>query len=636
MKAVKARDTETLVGERSEQKTPGSPRSAAALLANQPTTLVGLTAAQRDAIVISAVDDTQGNVVVVSRFVDADWNLSSEWTLKSARGHERKVRWPAKLPKELADDLKAVAYVWLRRGRPNMPPAAAPSIKAHVANSMPLMRHLVLAGVRRLEDVEPLAVWDFVKTYGSNVVPGHLSSMLELLDAAWIFREELQHPLRKHPFSGKSLGFVAGSDERLVHQVAALTPVIPPSVNEHLFEHALAVMAEVPRLLARRDRGKLVPTARKLLPFRDVMLYLTETTTGMRNSEALGMTSDCWRREEKNGIAFHWIRTIDVKTKVGPVDYLMPPELAPLLELLERYAKPLQQQLEREISALRRALQGGRISEAEAHWMARIGRAGAIERLADAEASVGLLFLGQAGRKRTITGECQIDVMNNSGSGEALMRVARAAGTAWPLNNMQCRRTFGWMAAHSALGVHGTIFLRWQFHHKELPLSHLYGANPRQDPKLYGEMETEFTDAVSEVLDGWFLADEPLSGGAGKRIMRARATPAKDLKGLLRASAENITIRSTGHSWCMSENGSCIGNGIYESYRCGTCSQGVIDGHFSGTWQRIHLINLRLSRLGSCGSGAEQHVQRALTASRNVLRELGIPEPHPSEYPSYA
>lgn len=625
-----------LDGERHRPKHAGSPLSAAALLSLQPKILLGLTPEQRNAIVISAVDDKQGRALVVSRFGDAAWNLSSEWTLKSARGHERRIKWPADLPQELIDDLKAVAYAWLRRGRPNIAPAAAPSIRGHVTNSMPLMRHLMQAGVRRLEDVQPLTVWDFVKTYGSKVVPSYLTSSLELLNAAWIFREELLHPLRKHPFSGKPLGLVAGVDPRLVHQKAALTSVIPPSVNELLFEHVLAVIAEAPKLLAQRDKGLLIPTARKLLPFRDAALYLTEITTGMRNSEALGITPGCWRTEERNGVVFHWIRTIDVKTRAGPVDYLMPPELVPVLELLERYARPLQEQLEREIAVLSRALQGGRMSKAEAKWVAGAGPAGAVERLADAQASVGLLFLGQAGRNRTITGECQVDVMNGSGSSDALMRIARAAGTKWPLNNMQCRRTFGWMAAHSALGVHGTIFVRWQFHHKELSLSHLYGANPRQDTKLYGELEAEFQDAVSEVLENWFLPDESLSGGAGKRIMRARATPARDLKSLLRASAESITIRSTGHSWCMSENGSCVGHGIYESYRCGTCSEGVIDGHFSGTWQRIHLVNLGLSRLSSCGPGVEQHVQRALTASRNVLRDLGIAEPKPSDYPSYA
>lgn len=635
-KAIEQTAAAALAVERNRPPHAENPASAATLLLCQPSTLIGLTKAQRDAIVISAVDDGCGNVLVVSRFGDPVWNLSSEWTLRSARGHERRIKWPPDLPQELLDDLKAVAYVWLRRGRPNVAPAAPSSIKAHVANSMPLMRHLLTAGARRLEDVAPMAVWDFARTYGADVVPNFLSGCLELLDAAWVFREELLYPLRTHPFSGKSLRFVAGADPRLQHQQAALTPVIPPSVSEDLFERALALVAQAPRLLEQRDKGMLLPTARKLLPLRDAVLYLVEITTGMRNSEALGITPGCWRREEKNGIVFHWITTTDIKTKVGPVDYMMPPELCAPLELLTRYAKPLQERLQSEISTLRRVLESGKMSKAEAKWMSKVGRAGAIERLADAEASVGLLFLGQAGRKRVITGECQTDVMNNSGCGDALTRLARAARTKWPLTNMQCRRTFGWMAAHSRLGVHGTVFLRWQFHHRELSLSHLYGANPRQDQTLYGEMAAEFQEAVSEVLDNWFLPDEPLSGGAGERIMRARAMPAKDLRSLLRATAKNITIRNNGHAWCMSENGSCVGQGVYDSYRCGGCSEGVIDSAFSGTWQRIHLVNLKLSRLESSGPGAEQHVQRALSASRKVLNDLGIPEPNPADFPAYA
>ncbi|MBS0437091.1 MAG: hypothetical protein JSR75_19765 [Proteobacteria bacterium] len=533
------------------------------------------------------------------------------------------------------DDLKAVAYVWLRRGRPGMPPAAARSIKGHVTNAMPLMRHLVQAGVERIEDIQPLFIWDFIHSYSRKVVPSHLSSSLELLDAAWVFREELRYPFTCHPFAGKALGVISGIDARLVNQTAALTPVIPPSINERLFDYALGVVSAAERLLAERDSGRLGASARKLLVLRDAVLYLTEIGTGMRNSEALNMKNRCWRSEVKNGITFHWIRTVDVKTKAGPVDYLMPPDLEPALALLERFARPLQQMLHDEISALKRVLTGGLTSDSEAAWLTEVGRAKALERLAEAEASCDSLFLSQAGRKRSITGECQIHLMNNSGSSDALARVAEAAGVTWPLTNMQCRRTFAWLAAHSFLGVHGTIFVRWQFRHKDLSLSQLYGANPLQDPKLYGELWKEFAAAKNEVLSSWFLEDEPLSGGARERIMRARATPAKDLKTLLQASAESITLRNTGHSWCMSENGACVGGGVYESYRCGTCSDGVIDARFTGTWQRIHIANLRLTQVGNCGPGAQQHVARALNASRKVLADLGVTEPTLDNHPKY-
>lgn len=611
------------------------PETASELLLRQPTTLVGLSAAERRSIVVSAVDDGHGSVIVVSRLGDEVWDLSAHWTVKAARSWERCIKWPVELPPELVDDLKAAAYVWMRRGLPNVGPASASSVQTQTVSALTTVRYLVAAGVRRLDDIEPAQIASYLRESRGKVVPSYLSDSLELINTAWIFREELLYPPQRHPLAGKPPRALGGTDPRLSNQSAMLTPVIPPSVNERLFNWALTVVADAPRLLALRDKGKLAPTARKLLPFRDAALYLVEVTTGMRNSEALELANGCVRKDAKQGVVFHWIRTIDVKTQAGPVEYLMPPELVQVVELLELYAKPLQAQLELEVDAINCALANSPIDASHVAWLDRVGRAAAIQRRNDAKSAMNGLFLGQNGRKRNILGACQIDLMNRGASGEALLRVAKSAGCDWPLNNMQCRRSFAWMAAHSALGVHGAIFLRWQFHHRHLSLSYLYGANPLQDTDLYGELYAEFQEAKTEVMASWFLPDEPLSGGAGKRMMRARATPAQDLPSLLRATAHHITVRSTGHSWCMADSGKCVGGGVYDSHMCGDCSEGVIDGYFAGTWQRIHLLNLKLRKVTDCGPEAARHAERAVKTSEKVLCELGVQVPRLSDHPDY-
>ena len=69
-----------------------SPRAPRAfeLLAAQPISLAGMTPAERDAVVVTAVADTDGREHVISRFGDRVWNLASEVEAKNRRGSEVK------------------------------------------------------------------------------------------------------------------------------------------------------------------------------------------------------------------------------------------------------------------------------------------------------------------------------------------------------------------------------------------------------------------------------------------------------------------------------------------------------------------------------------------------------------------
>ncbi|MCW3626314.1 integrase, partial [Burkholderia cenocepacia] len=56
--------------------------------------------------------------------------------------------------------------------------------------------------------------------------------------------------------------------------------------------------------------------------------------------------SGCWRTEQRNGVTYHWVRTREIKTTGGAeVDFLVPPEAISALEILQRYAEPLQARL---------------------------------------------------------------------------------------------------------------------------------------------------------------------------------------------------------------------------------------------------------------------------------------------------
>jgi hypothetical protein len=174
----------------------------------------------------------------------------------------------------------------------------------------------------------------------------------------------------------------------------------------------------------------------------------------------------------------------------------------------------------------------------------------------------------------------------------------------------------------------GLVFIKWQFKHASISWTQLYAANPRQDQALYQEFGDAMWESKVELLAAWQKADARLSGGAGKQLMQTRATPVRDFKKLLEATADSVNIRSTGHAWCMSGTQGCHGQGIYDPSMCGGgCSQAIIDESQSSAWQMIHLDNLRLAAITDCGPAVAAKAKRSIEVSTRVLADLGVPMP---------
>ncbi|MEH6437346.1 hypothetical protein [Massilia sp. DD77] len=357
------------------------------------------------------------------------------------------------------------------------------------------------------------------------------------------------------------------------------------------------------------------------------MLYLVQITSGMRNSEAVAIKSNAWRIEVRNGVTYHWVTTTESKTGKGVVDFLVPPETIEALRVLQQYAEPLQARLAKEISWLEQQLWKAE-DDPLAITRGSLARVELLQRLTVARASIDNLFLGHSQYSADGSGKrSRVEVMTNMSSRAALIQLARDAGVNWKLNNHQCRKTFAWTVANSSLGRTALIFVKWQLKHASISMSQLYAANPRQDASLYEEFYEEMVSAQAEVLESWFDPEQALSGGGGRKIMQTRAIAIKDRKSLLRHTAEHITIRSTGHSWCLAEQSGCVGEGIYEAIRCASCSAGVIDESHAATWQNIHLSNLQLATITDCGPVVQRRADREIATSVAVLDELGVPVP---------
>ncbi len=170
------------------------------------------------------------------------------------------------------------------------------------------------------------------------------------------------------------------------------------------------------------------------------------------------------------------------------------------------------------------------------------------------------------------------------------------------------------------------LLLKEQFKHSTLDMTQLYAANPMQNEALIDECLSELFEYKVEVIHNWLDDSEKMTGGAGKKISRMRANSFPDRASLLRETANKVSIRSTGHSWCLSQFAQgCGGQGLYERTRCAPCGSSVIDSTFQPIWREIYAHQQELRRdAHDLGPGTQQRVERDLSRARQVLTDLGV------------
>lgn len=611
------------------------------LLARQPTSLIDMTPAERNAVVVTAVVDASGTEHVLSRFGDDVWDLSPEIPAKNKYAKCKKIRWPSDVPRALVDDAKAAVYCALRQNKPGVSWSAstAASVGSYAAVTL---RYLALQSIETFSQVRSLHVTDYIADLNEYITASSIQNRLSILDAVRSFEAEMIYPLPEHPYAKRAIwGWnLRGGQANDPCGRTGRTPVIPPSIQKSLWMHCEAMLADAEAALGARDAGELAPTSDRLMAIRNAVLYQLQITSGMRNSEAAGVTNDCWRDERRTlhdgrVVFLHWVRTKEVKTSGGmEMDYLVPGELIASLKILQRVAKPLQQRLADEALWLQDVLASA--ANDAGHLSNGMTISETVQRLNHVREIGQHMLLGISTMASDHLGSgSRVEVIGSYTCVMALSRLTKSARLNWDIGNHQCRRTFAWNVANSRLGRMGLVFIKWQFKHASISWTQLYAANPRQDQALYQEFGDAMWESKVELLASWHEADVRLSGGAGKKLMQTRATPVRNFNQLLRATADSVNLRSTGHAWCMSGTQGCQGQGLYDPTMCGGCSQAVIDDSQASRWQMIHLDNLRLAAIADCGPAVEAKAKRAVELSTRVLVDLGVALPTSEQAKSY-
>lgn len=594
----------------------GRHRSTAAkafdLLAAQPITAAGLTADERDWIVVSAVADSLGSEHVLSYFGDASWDLRPFYHQSNVSDCHKVIEWPADCPPAMVNDCKAVLYAWFKRGLPGAkPPVARGIFSAALASAIPVMRWLKQLGIERFDEVRPLHISNFFhqSKVEMGLRPMTVYNRLRIFDLLWLFRHETSHPLQQSPWGNSTIWRFTGIKAVKISEAAGgragRTAIIPQDVQATIFTYCENILKRAPEILKDRHRFRWGERDSQLIQVRDAGLYILSITSGMRNEEAIGVESGSWRKEVKDGIEYHWVATVEHKTLKGKVEYLVPAVTINALEVMYEYANPLQAKLTAEI----RLLEAGSTTLPEKERLIRLEKA-------KRDSKKLFLCLSSGPNSR-------IDALSGAGSLKAFHRLAAAAGVDWDLQPHQCRRTYARMVVESKMGRASLVFLKWQLKHSSISMTQLYASNPLQDAAIFDEILQEMTYFKMDLIDSW-LEDRPLTGGAGRVISRLRAIPIDNRSDLLAQTAAQVHIRATGHGWCLAEEKGCGGAGLYEAMRCAGCKSSVIDETFLATWRGILDQQKELLAITDSGPAVQQRALRELRIASQVMRELGV------------
>lgn len=506
------------------------------VLATQPHSLAGLSPKQRAEVVVSAVLDDAGNTVVLSRVGDQVWELWPFVTTPNTRQSQKRLDWSG-IPEPNREAVQNVLYAYWKQGREGWALPGVGRLRTSMESLRILCRFAAALNLPTLADLRPLHIANFVHHQkAAGKTPQTLRNNFAAVELLYLFRAEHEGTLPFHPWPESSATDVAGvtgpqgKDARKV----GLTPMIPMDVAQTLTQHAMEILDKAEQLLDERDGGKRSAFKdAQINAIRDACFYLLGVLTGMRSSELSSIEVGAGRTEERNGFTFHWMTGTEYKTGKGVVDYLMPSLGHRILHVMERWSEPLRKRLAVQIAAMEQ----------------KCGTRPAMElqRLAVARGNQKRLFLGN--------GQTGIVPVSATGWNRILKQFARAAGTTWELTPHQMRRLYAYTFVRHKLG--DLLFLKEQFKHSSIDMSQLYAANPRQDRALYDDILSELLRYKGEVIATWLEKDEPLAGGAGRKLMDMRAHDFPGRKELVSETSRRVLMRSNGHAWCLAQDEGC-------------------------------------------------------------------------------
>jgi hypothetical protein len=329
--------------------------------------------------------------------------------------------------------------------------------------------------------------------------------------------------------------------------------------------------------------------------------------TGMRLNEVMRIPYDAYSEEDVDGIRIGRICAFASKTQHGPAIWVAPTHLKRVFQLLVKLTEVPRRQVALELQTIDTEI--GRVGDRQDLVRRR-------NRLTRFRNSAFLARDYASGN---------FDVVKAPPLRASLREIAASGQVGWMPRPHQLRRTFAVIVAHHAGG--DLRFLKDQFKHWSLDMTLLYAQQDGHDAELASSIFAAVRWRHGELVRRWLETDAVLAGGGGERVSELRRSyqggTSKNLEALVRTVSDDLMIRPTGHSWCLSgRSPSCGGRGLYDPPHCVSCASGVIGNEHLDFWGELRLQQMEAIRLADTGPGGMAAAIKGVQACDHVIGTL--------------
>lgn len=310
-----------------------------------------------------------------------------------------------------------------------------------------------------------------------------------------------------------------------------------------------------------------------------------------------------YRVEDNEDDVYYWLQSRSDKTGEGYTEWLVPEIVIEALEVQKRYVKPLQDALKREQKSL--------FSENKHH-----------PRALNIENFKNSLFLSQSMKLGN-----QINPMTHQMIDVRLKKLAKKLGIK-KLHAHMFRRTF---AVYVAQSIYGDLrYLKQHFKHWGMDMTLSYASNDKASFEMLNDISLQVKNYKVSIIEDLLNEETIVAGGLANNIVtyRSRSESVNTFKTraeMAEKVSDTIYLRSTGHSWCTSDNNGCGGRSAIESTACVDCDESIIEKSRHGAYFKgIYIQQLELRRIDDIGAAGKQRVERDIVRCEKVLKELGM------------
>ncbi|MCX4147687.1 MULTISPECIES: hypothetical protein [Paraburkholderia] len=610
--------------------------NAPAYFLEQPATVKGLVAEQRNALIVSMRKTTDHTWSVVSNYGDQIWWLSGFTT--ATRKSDKKLDFDF-IPAEFRDIAKETTYRYLRRGRDGGKRPKSASVVNYFRGMVAFFRYLSDLGISGLSDVTRLVCSNYalfltqrMEATAKPLLAGTVIKRLASIEALYELSLHTDDPMPSHPWPESSAMHLSGyGKSRRIE--GRKTPLIPHEQFAQLFQAAWALVQRADYLLDLRDALAEVERAAhgltrqtvnvrkakslqalgwnegvktlyiELTKLRTACYIVVASLSGCRNHELAFLRKGCcYSTEDSDGVRYWWMRSRSSKTDEGHTEWMIPEAAVTAIGVMERWAAPLHVELNEEIDRLCR-------------------EGAAVDAIADAEDHIDALFVGQDRARHAVVRTIATHRWN-----VVLKEFASQHGIKIRLRTHQFRRTFANYAARSQFG--DLRYLKRHFKHWSMDMTLGYALNEDQEMALFLEIQDELDDLKENAAADWLSPSARLAGGYGINLVDWRSREEnivmfKSHGAMVRSIARSTAIRSNGHAWCTADSHDCAGNDI-DRLRCGDgCSNGVVGEKHIPMYSSLYSDLERLRSCDDIGAGGVARVERDLNRCRKLLIQLG-------------